>query len=228
MVASPRIRAKSKLSQSQSPDKEPPRQRRMNSHQLRIRLPPPITQHFSHGWPHAGSWQDALRGTYDEPTTVTEEPPTTSAPADTDTDTRDRESDASPRPQLETRKSRRTRRYRIALAPPTPNGLGFEPRDEWKAGRAGSSEFRWTNPVPEGDELGRSDTRASPPNEKGTVVTRRRGRRMQRTSTATRYFEDWRTRWRRMLFLDARLTIYIRLFDLIVVATVLGEYAQQS
>ncbi|TYJ55919.1 hypothetical protein B9479_003442 [Cryptococcus floricola] len=45
--------------------------KRKGSHRLRINLPPPLTQHFANnfqnGWPHAGSWQDALYGYYEEP-----------------------------------------------------------------------------------------------------------------------------------------------------------------
>lgn len=37
------------------------------SDNLRLRLPPPMREHFANGWPHAGSWQDALRyGVYDD------------------------------------------------------------------------------------------------------------------------------------------------------------------
>ncbi|WVQ85484.1 hypothetical protein IAT38_007649 [Cryptococcus sp. DSM 104549] len=44
-----------------------PKPKRRGSHRLRINLPPPITQHFANGWPHAGSWQDALYGHSEEP-----------------------------------------------------------------------------------------------------------------------------------------------------------------
>ncbi|WVQ71192.1 hypothetical protein IAR50_000717 [Cryptococcus sp. DSM 104548] len=48
-----------------------PKYKRKGSHRLRINLPPPLTQHFANnfqnGWPHAGSWQDALYGYYEEP-----------------------------------------------------------------------------------------------------------------------------------------------------------------
>jgi hypothetical protein len=81
MFTSPRVRAKAKLSPtemiqaldraeisesplSQTPDGSAtptrPKAWRRQTHRLRINLPPPITQHFANGWPHAGSWQDAL------------------------------------------------------------------------------------------------------------------------------------------------------------------------
>ncbi|WVF70860.1 hypothetical protein IAT40_005654 [Kwoniella sp. CBS 6097] len=43
-----------------------PKNKRRATHMLRLNLPPPITQHFANGWPHAGSWQDALYGYYEE------------------------------------------------------------------------------------------------------------------------------------------------------------------
>jgi len=82
MIASPRFRAKQRLfgftgvpEESDTIDLSDPtpddsgtntptpgqRLRRLNANNLRIRLPPPISQHFANGWPHAGSWHDALR-----------------------------------------------------------------------------------------------------------------------------------------------------------------------
>jgi hypothetical protein len=119
--------------------------------------------------------------------------------------------------------------------------LGFSPtdRDEvpqpaaWKEGRVGEHGFDWgtgrAGLIEEGDELSRAETRGTMPmtmNEKGGSG---RGRRRwwpfgpRDTSKRRMIDEDWRKRWRRILFLDARVTIWIRLVNLAVAVTLLGE-----
>jgi hypothetical protein len=325
MFTSPRVRAKAKLSPtemiqaldraeisesplSQTPDGSAtptrPRARRRQTHRLRINLPPPITQHFANGWPHAGSWQDALYGHYDDvstssrqryPTGTTGSRATatpvgsgvvqsgrsshdhfpsatangngsgnthangtgTSLPASRSASVLDARPPFTPRashdgspasspPPAEVERPKRTRtkrrRYRQALVPPTPQGLGFSPTDcdeasqpgAWKEGRVGEHGFDWgaagrAGLIEEGDELSRAETSGTVPmtmNEKGGS---RRGRRRwwlfgPRDNTKRRMIdEDWRKRWRRILFLDARVTIWIRLVNLAVAVTLLGE-----
>lgn len=324
MFTSPRVRAKAKLSPtemiqaldraeisesplSQTPDGSAtptrPKARRRQTHRLRINLPPPITQHFANGWPHAGSWQDALYGHYDDVSTSSRQryptgtpgsratpvgsgvvqsgrssrdhfPSTTangngsgnahangtgtSLPASRSASVLDAArppftprashdgSPASSPPPAEVERPKRARtkrrRYRQALVPPTPQGLGFSPtdRDEpsqpaaWKEGRVGEHGFDWGTAgraglIEEGDELSRAETSGTVPmtmNEKGVSG---RGRRRwwlfgPRDTTKRRMIdEDWRKRWRRILFLDARVTIWIRLVNLAVAATLLGE-----
>ncbi|GMK60038.1 hypothetical protein CspeluHIS016_0902550 [Cutaneotrichosporon spelunceum] len=44
-----------------------PRHRRINTQNLRLRIPANVSEHFAGGWPHAGSWQHALHyGLMDE------------------------------------------------------------------------------------------------------------------------------------------------------------------
>jgi len=138
------------------------------------------------------------------------------------------------------KRSRRVkgRRYRQALAPPTPSGLGFTPNgsrrdsDAWKEGRVGASAngYDWDNGRSEradvSEELGRSETTGT--NEKSSAdgnakkgwfgMFRRRPRPDDRREEI-----GWRKKARRMLFLDARVTIWIRLINLAFVVTSLGK-----
>lgn len=202
-------------------DSDPPRPRRLNTNLLKVQLEP-ISQHFAHGWPHAGSWQDALNGTYED---GPGEPGL--RPAKRKDSARDREVSAETLVAQPRRRTRR-RRYRQALAPPTPKGLGFSPSEEaagWKEGRVNKTEFDWTQPttsnpshwapqptgstIPEGDELSRVQTRQ----------IEEKPKRLGRITEG----EDWKVRLKRMMFLDARLTIFLRVMDIAVVATLLGE-----
>ena len=261
----------------------PIKMRRMNTAQLKLRLPEPISQTFAHGWPHAGSWQDALReekgradldnggvghvkvrekgkrkGSYhvrveDRRRSAPEREnditgAETAGPRTTDTDA-PANTPKTPK-RVGRRKTRRMRRYREALVPPTPNGLGFEPRgladdrangqavEAWKEGRPGAGEFSWSTPtaVPEGDELSRIETRATTSLEKqnqhagekpsARTTSRNNKKRMTRTTTATRFRDPWKTRLKRTMFLDARVTIYIRLLTIMVVTVALGMFVQ--
>ncbi|ORY28613.1 hypothetical protein BCR39DRAFT_496088 [Naematelia encephala] len=236
-----------------------PRQRRRGSHRLRLNLPDPVREHFRDGaWLHAGSWQDALHGTYEEPTdTASRKASVDVGPKQADVRNGSRETDSgaslpgsrsrdTPRRGMtpessfptapanemelaETRRSRsrRTRRYRQALVPPTPSGLGFTPSgvvrgENWKEGKVHQHGFDWGqnghHDIEEGEELSRSETRVT---EKGLAIVKKPQRwfgRSQRPKIET----DWRTHWRRVLFLDARVTIWIRLLNLAVVVASLA------
>ncbi|BEJ18060.1 hypothetical protein CspHIS471_0703370 [Cutaneotrichosporon sp. HIS471] len=266
-----------------------PRHRRLNTQNLRLRIPANVSEHFASGWPHAGSWQQALHyGLMDEdekprrhsmePPNVrrhsdhgdelVEEPDTislrngsvhgnggsahgrvgsvhgngsvhghSSAPGrtsmnDTDTSTGKPRTklhldlsnlDAPPRAKRKTR-NRRTRRYRPALMPPTPSahaptfnhdqtvleGWGENARP---TPDPDTNPFDRVNPFDRIDEECpySDDTRS----EKVGMFGRRRSvRPLDRLV--------WRKRMRRMLFLDARVTIYIRLFNLAIAVTLLA------
>ena len=138
------------------------------------------------------------------------------------------------------KRSRRVkgRRYRQALVPPTPSGLGFTPNgsrrdsDGWKEGRVGASSngYNWNNgraePTAANDDLNRSETTGT--NEKSSAngsakkgwfgVFRRPPRPDDRREDI-----GWRKKARRMLFLDARVTMWIRLVNLAFVVTSLGK-----
>ena len=224
-----------------------PHGRRRQSTRLRLNLPPPITHHFAHGWPHAGSWHDALYGNYDEeqsggsrrssaqpkkpvPSRLVTPKPDHSSPARHDL------------PQRAKSKTRRTKRYRQALAPPTPAGLGFAVSDEnWKQGRVNGHAFEWgpgTLPGPsmdidEEDGLSRSETRATMnekrdsqavlPKKPWWVLGLGRGQKPDRKVEEV----EWRKKWRRIVFLDVRVTIWIRAFNLAVVVVLLGALASR-
>lgn len=261
-TSAPRPRSTPGPVESESPSVGP-RPRRLNSSMLKLQLEP-ISQHFAHGWPHAGSWQDALYGYYGE-----EEGSNQSRPRrrreNTIVDTRERErsgetlvqrnsqENAGPKspespPRSGKKRTRRTRRYRHALMPPTPKGLGFTPRDgspdghgvRWKEGKVGQTEFDWSLPptattdtqhapqatgstIPEGDELSRTQTRMT------DIITEKlqrpkNKRKVIQTGRTKRQGEDWKVRWKRMMFLDARLTIFLRVLEIAVVAILLGRY----
>lgn len=279
-----------------SPDASPtpPKYKRKASHLLRINLPPPITQHFasnfSNGWPHAGSWQDALYGYYeDEPSNVEKErgsrgdaepldphespgmapAPPLSSPHEGDVES------SGEMPALSTAETKRSKSKRHAkrfqaLAPPTPSGLGFSPR----ASIAGMDEYPWGQTAQgEGGEsqsrqpadaekdlrfrqdpqrlsqsdrvskelrtngdqpqpLSRPDTRATTINTNtesggaGQSTPRGSGWRLFGWHHEDKRKDlnlSWKERMKRVLFLDARVTIYIRLFNLAVVVVALGK-----
>nr|XP_019001871.1 uncharacterized protein I203_05580 [Kwoniella mangroviensis CBS 8507]OCF65332.1 hypothetical protein I203_05580 [Kwoniella mangroviensis CBS 8507] len=268
-----------------------PKTKRRSSHMLRIQLPPPITNRLKEGWPHAGSWQDALYGYYEEndnPSAKSlpkmeigsgsEENPITPQRRDFGLDvTADQvapdqgaangngngngEVDAG---NTKRTKSRRQKRYRQALVPPTPSGLGFTPsarngegypwnrksedeptaagagagaglgeKSNWEAGRAQKEAGGRLNG---GENLERQDTMATTTGTLSTMAQSRRGsekgwwttrkeRKKQKKMGRKRTKEvdsDWRRRYRRMLFLDARVTIWIRLVNLVLVIISLG------
>jgi hypothetical protein len=256
--------------------------RRQTARLMKIGLPDPITQHFAegwgHGWPHAGTWQDAYYGYYSEHhNTPDEDAPSgrrssqeaaksSSRRSSLNLDKRsgrkrrskghdryetpeqtDRSMPGSPAlnpvgEESPKKKSRRmkSRRYRHAIAPPTPSGLGFTPNgaardgEGWKEGRYDHSNgFDWGTTtahgrgrtIEEADELSRSATRVTSneklaPSGTGTrwwwVFKRQKGVQGGRDDVGLG------KKLRRMLFLDARVTIYIRLFNLAVVVVSLG------
>lgn len=221
-----------------------PRYRRMASTRLmKLNLPPPLTQHFSHGWPHAGSWQDALHGHYGN------SPRAHDSRVRKGSDTHRRSKDAttsahSPTTPPKRAKSRR-RRYIQALAPPTPSGLGFTPTErenrhrqtrmdssrsqKWKEGKVVEEGFDWGlgqaergNAAPK-PEAADSATQSQLQTRQGSVpdaeaLVDEKGKRVKRSEGLSR-----RQRWRRMLFLDARVTIYLRFLNLVIVVILLGE-----
>lgn len=144
------------------------------------------------------------------------------------------------------RRTRKTRRYRTGLAPPTPSGLGFSPNgtkrdnESWKEGRVGAAQngFDWGNnhtSAPQTDITESRDSSAAIDsqafNEKtGAKADSVKGpwwtfgrQRKQMYSNGRAEEISWQKKLRRMIFLDARVTIYIRLFNLIVVVVSLGE-----
>ncbi|KAL7423641.1 hypothetical protein Q5752_001222 [Cryptotrichosporon argae] len=277
-----------------SPAARRPRARRLQTHQLRLRLPPEMKQHFKDGWPHAGSWQDALYNYEDWARDVrerehegakgrrssTRSQDGADAPAQVSASdgelargraTPRRTPAGTPRAERPTpqktpsssrkrTKSRRNRRTFAALVPPTPGGLGFIPSNHDVGpnggpaadgpangnanGYFGGTNDRLpaapvrahvrdpTNPFDRIDEeLERAETATT---EKDSLGARRRGHRpiwcfphpwRRRDDPARRkYIEelDWRARFRRMIFLDARLTVYLRVLNLAVIVTLLG------
>lgn len=246
---------------------------------LKINLPDQVTQHFAHGWPHAGSWQDALYGYYDEipkekggvnnddsgkSSTKEVNNQKGSAPrleldiADSNgvtvqTPGRDGGSDtgsSAPRAQASRRGKPKRRRYRQALAPPTPSGLGFTDAEKghgvgseaWKQGKVGDGEFHWGNSwngngvdngnsnghgnrhdpnriTEESADLSRSDTKMTA-TEKMGAVTKKAGAKVKGKVVPSD--GDWKQRFRRIMFLDARVTIWIRFANLAVVVCSLG------
>jgi hypothetical protein len=254
----------------------------MTAGRLRINLPPPITQRFSNAWPHAGSWQDALYGYYDETDGITEQREgvrsrrssaemaqggdglrktslhssplknrvvPTPEPENSDMERTEngdrvsglRETGTSPstptQPQSAAKKPRRqkVRRYRTALIPPTPAGLGFTPTEReslpaWKEGRIDNTNeggFDWTNPNGRQRDVNDDDLEK---NEPGFGRRTPRyfwifgGNPVHPKGGKTRMVdEDFRKRVRRYIFLDARVTVWIRLINLGVVVGLLGK-----
>ncbi|KAK4688461.1 hypothetical protein P7C73_g1652, partial [Tremellales sp. Uapishka_1] len=195
-----------------------PKTRRNQTTRLRINLPDPLTR-----WPQVGSWQDALNGEYEQTSrkpSINEtaehlSPMGPMTPA---------QSPERPAPARRSRrsKSRRTKRYRQALVPPTPGGLGFIPRGDEvqrvKTAETNEDGYDWERRL---DGALESDQEKAAAVQKRGWWVMRGGRRKGRS---TRIEPDgWRKRWRRVLFLDARVTIWIRLINLIVVVVLLGE-----
>ncbi|WWC68462.1 uncharacterized protein I206_102390 [Kwoniella pini CBS 10737] len=289
-----------------------PKSKRRPTAMLRIQLPPPITNRFKDGWPHAGSWQDALYGYYEEGgpndprATTTIRPPksrrstakdvtfakTTDGEEDPITPQRseftmtgsnvesaqNQKSDQEKFGNAENTKktkSRRQKRYRQALVPPTPSGLGFTPSTRndsmngypWnsKSDLNGSQQqgnnaekglgSNWENGLAQkeaksqndvagdrngsgltgGENLERHDTAATTTATHSTTPSVRRGsekgwwnlserrkRKEKKKARRRQVDSDWKTRYRRMLFLDARVTIWIRLMNLAIVVVSLG------
>ncbi|BEI87032.1 hypothetical protein CcaverHIS002_0703780 [Cutaneotrichosporon cavernicola] len=199
-----------------------PRHRRLNTQNLRLRIPANVSERFASGWPHAGSWQQALHyGLMDEdekPRRHSMEPPNVRRHSD-------HGDDLTRRPPAKRKsRNRRTRRYRPALMPPTPSahaptfnhdrtvleGWGENARP---TPDPDTNPFDRVNPFDRIDEdcPYSDDTRSE---KVGKFGRRRSVRPLDRL--------DWRKRMRRMLFLDARVTIYIRLFNLAIAVTLLA------
>ncbi|WVO13383.1 hypothetical protein L204_100998 [Cryptococcus depauperatus] len=273
-----------------TPDGSPsrPRYRRKASHRLRLNIPPPISQHFvnsfAHGWPHAGTWQDALYGYYEEP--VHMEKPTRRRArknrSSTDTSIMAQPEELLPSPAHEadiessgeqskpqkfvnSKRLRNKRQKRIeALLPPTPSGLGFTSRIS-QDGEL--SEYPWEN-IQQGQSQGkmvqtpaRADGGSNWTGDENGVRSRMQGERVFNSDTketiitkpindesqggvgAVTVFDSgkqwgffqqkknnkrpdlnlsWKKRAKRMLFLDVRVTIWIRVLNLIIVVVALG------
>ncbi|ORX34174.1 hypothetical protein BD324DRAFT_604971 [Kockovaella imperatae] len=284
------------------------RNRRRSINKLKLQLPPPISDHFKHGWPQAGSWQDALYGMYPgqlaTPPDHAEASPSKSHRSGTReprarphnmrrlsslnpsrrreprhspgergiVPTGDAEEDVSDQLAAQdptSRKSRRRqkkKRYRTALVPPTPSGLGFATTDvengnsaaqeRQQGGGVDPHDFDWNTPAPtgtfgplraspvehvpddpinglrnkempgNGDALSRQTTLATGKSEAAsftrwgcfsTRMKRRKERKQMRIKE-----DDWKKKAKRVLFLDARVTIYIRLINLAVVLAALA------
>lgn len=257
------------------------KERKQTMSRLKLNLPDQVTQHFAHGWPHAGSWQDALYGYYDEvpndkdkqtgddsgkstkdnknrrgsmphQNDITGTGITVSSPG------RDGGSDTAspaPLPKPHRRDKSRRRRYRQALAPPTPSGLGFTDAEKghgvdqepWKQGRVGDDEFDWgmngngngggklnghglrsdhNRITEESVDLSRSETRQTA-TEKVGATARNTGAKIK-GKVIPNDGMDWKQRLRRIMFLDARVTIWIRFANLAVVVCSLGKYTSGS
>lgn len=283
-VASHSIRLKAKRAQSNVQDREDSaaqqesgtstpmrrgKERKQTISRLKINLPDQVTQHFSHGWPHAGTWQDALYGYYDEvpkdkdglaadsrksskeiknrSSSMTHQPPTIVAtPEGLSSPGRDYvgSDSASPAPPPNRRAKSRRRKYRQALAPPTPSGLGFTdaekghgPRQEaWKQGKVVDGEFDWgmganghanghghthSRITEEGGELSRTETRQTMTEKVGSAT--RNAKVKVKRKVAVSDGMDWKQRVRRIMFLDARVTIWIRFMNLAVAVCSLGR-----
>lgn len=227
------------------------------------------------GRPHAGSWQDAYYGYYAENPTAAKGSKDNlngeKLPSRKGSDTRDNSSLASRRPsriqeingtpedsgagslpaspvrRRSTRKKpRRYRRYRHAMAPPTPSGLGFTPNEtrkdgeNWKEGRlsAGENGFDWGNQNGITPRTGMTGFTDGVDRDDGQAIHEKTGAATDQTSGPWWRFGrkrkpmlsngrvekiSWRKKLRRMIFLDARVTIYVRLINLVVVIVSLGE-----
>jgi hypothetical protein len=238
--------------------------RRQTMAKLKLNIPEHVTQHFAHGWPHAGSWQDALNGNYDDfakdssgasrrsskdakrqgsvpqtpramslsPTAMGQSPRGMSMsprPTGPITPRMDHGSDSASgpaTPPVRRYKSKKQRRYRQAIAPPTPSGLGFTAAekghgrtDSWKQGRVVEEGFDWGNGhhhhgiTEEGDlTMDRTETSEKQDGKHNKVKTK-----VKRNDGL-----DWKRRLRRKLFLDARVTIWIRFVNLAVAVCSLG------
>ena len=138
----------------------------------------------------------------------------------------------------------------------TPSGVGDERSGTaWKEGRVNAGEFDWSgttyqdSPSAENgaagpdntlrnkeagsnaDSLSRQDTPATGKSEGssnhwGFFASRLKTRKERRQMRIVE--DDWKKRWRRMLFLDARVTIWIRLVNLAVVVAALGKSKHPS
>ena len=240
---------------------------------LKINLPEHVTQHFAHGWPHAGSWQDALNGHYDEIAKETNESRRSSKDAKDarrqssvpqtpramslslspsamgqsprsigmspratglNTPRMDHGSDSASgpaTPPVRRYKTKRHRKYRQAIAPPTPSGLGFTPaerEESWKQGRVVQEGFDWGNGNGHGHRHNRITEEGDLTMDR-TETSEKTGGLTQKASVKVKNKierndgMDWKQRLRRKLFLDARVTIWIRFANLAVVVCSLGE-----
>lgn len=247
--------------------------RRQTMAKLKINLPEHVTQHFAHGWPHAGSWQDALNGHYDEIAKETNESRRSSKDAKDarrqssvpqtpramslslspsamgqsprsigmspratglNTPRMDHGSDSASgpaTPPVRRYRSKRQRKYRQAMAPPTPSGLGFTAEEKghirgesWKQGRVVDQGFDWGNGnghghnrITEEGDLTMDRTETTNEKTEGTQKAVKVKSKLKRSDGL-----NWKQRLRRKLFLDARVTIWIRFINLAVVVCSLG------
>jgi hypothetical protein len=251
-VASPSVRLKTKRASLQADDSgasTPMRRqnvRRQTMAKLKINLPDHVTQHFAHGWPHAGSWQDALNGNYDEvkessgasrrsskdakrQSSLPISPRAVVGPITPRIDHGSDSASAPATPPVRRYKTRRNRKYRQAIAPPTPSGLGFtaaEREESWKQGRVVEEGFDWGNGDGHGDRHNRITEEGDLTMDR-TETTEKMGAQKATTTIKNKVERndglDWKQRLRRKLFLDARVTIWIRFANLAVVVCSLGE-----
>lgn len=296
-VASHSVRQKAKRAQSNVQDREdsqvhesgtstPMRRgkdRKQTMSRLRTNFQDQMQQHFSHGWPHAGTWQDALYGYYDEvPKDKDQEKALAAAESrrsskdhsngpgtkdrsasvphahvhahqgavvTTPTGTDHPSDSASPAPRRDhaRRIKSRRRKYRQALAPPTPSGLGFTAAERgdgsggphaeaWKQGRVVDDEFDWgfagekrnghdrNRITEESGELSRSETRQTATEKMGVAKDKAKAKVKSKVARQSSGHDgmDWKQRFRRKMFLDARVTIWIRFANLAVVVCSLG------
>jgi hypothetical protein len=280
-VASQSVRLKAKRAQSSVKQNETSQQdsgtstpmrrhvnvRKQTMSKLKLNLPDNVTQHFTHGWPHAGSWQDALYGYYDEVPKEKDNssrrsskdvkarsgslPPQTLSPTQIPVIMTPRmeagsDSTSTPAtPPVRRGKSKR-RKYRPAIAPPTPSGLGFTAAEKgqgrhdesWKQGRITGDGFDWGNGhlnangsrhghdriTEEGDlSINRTETRQTVI-EKAGVLPQKVAEKVKRKVSRNDGL-DWKQRLRRKMFLDARVTIWIRFINLAVVVCSLGGWS---
>ncbi|RXK42605.1 hypothetical protein M231_00159 [Tremella mesenterica] len=218
-----------------------PKVRRAPPSRLRLNLPPPLTSRLTHGF-HAGTWQDALYGYYSEDAGSGGKRPPTSRYVRTNEPvlTPDPSPPASPATPPPKKKTRKPRRYLQAQVPPTPSGLGFTPTSErarmegrvdehgfvWSAQENGNQVSEKPQQVVEEDNLSRFDTRATVTNtEKGDSMGKKGLMPFKKDRERRKRFVDeidWKQRARRYLFLDARVTIWIRAVNLAVVVALLG------
>lgn len=117
------------------------------------------------------------------------------------------------------------------MAPPTPSGLGFTAEEKghirgesWKQGRVVDQGFDWGNGnghghnrITEEGDLTMDRTETTNEKTEGTQKAVKVKSKLKRSDGL-----NWKQRLRRKLFLDARVTIWIRFINLAVVVCSLG------
>jgi hypothetical protein len=116
------------------------------------------------------------------------------------------------------------------MAPPTPSGLGFTAAekghgrsDSWKQGRVVEEGFDWGNNFGTGHGHHRITEEGDLAMDRTETMNEKEGKQKE-TKTKIKRTDglDWKQRLRRKLFLDARVTIWIRFINLAVVVCSLG------